>query len=228
MPEATLHFVATARLLPKKIGIAGHLRETLLAIMKMFIITISLVCFISCVSNRSEYKEIITYHDLTREQKRGNGRVVKEKYIINKKSGYKHGKYEKYDLNFLTLEEGEYINGERRGKWKLWIERDTLFVEKDYDNNGIETPLIIKEYLKYPRVLVEKRDSLPEGIVRMKLNFDSECNLVGLEVVDGIDKEFNNVISSRYKRYVKLCKKYEVQIKECEEQTEFLTIRFNL
>ncbi|MBK8737993.1 MAG: hypothetical protein IPL98_19575 [Saprospiraceae bacterium] len=57
-------------------------------------------------------REIITYQELTKEQKKVLGRVIKEKYEVKKGTKIKDGLYERYDLNYLTLERGS-VNGQR-------------------------------------------------------------------------------------------------------------------
>lgn len=194
--------------------------------MKKIQIIISIFLIIGCSSGKTVYNEVLTYHELTKEQRKVNGKVVKERYNVNEKTKLKHGIYKRYDLNFWTLEEGHYENGVKSGIWKIWQEEDKIFIEKDYNKNGVETPLIEKEFLRYPMVLVEERDSLPEGFVRMKLLFNDKCRLTSLEVVEGIDDEFNTKIADEYRRYAKLCYKYEVPIEECVEKKDSLLIHF--
>lgn len=194
--------------------------------MKKTAILISIIFLAACLSSKTVYKEVLTYHKLTKAERRINGRIVKEKFIVDKKTDLKHGYYERYDLNYRTLEQGNYENGNKSGIWKIWKEDDQIFIEKDYDNNGVETPLIKKRYLDYPMVLLEGRDTLPQGLVKMELLFDGECKLVRLKILEGIDEEFNNKISNEYKRYTRLCNKYDIPISECIEKKESLNISF--
>ncbi len=189
---------------------------------------ILLIFLFGCSSGKTLYEEVLTYHSLSKEQKRIDGKVVKEKFTVDKKTGLKHGFYERYNLNFLTLEKGNYKNGKKSGMWKIWEETDQIIIEKDYDNNGKETPLIEKGYLKYPMFLVEERDTLPQGLLKMKLEFNNECNLIDLKILEGIDEEFNSKISNEYKRYVRLCKKYDIMIEECMGIRDTLQINFEL
>jgi hypothetical protein len=71
---------------------------------------------------QSVQREIITYHELTKEQKKVLGRVIKEKYEVKKGTKFKDGLYERYDLNYLTLEHGKYVNGQKVGVWNIWNE----------------------------------------------------------------------------------------------------------
>jgi hypothetical protein len=182
-------------------------------------ITLNLSCSIG-------QREIITYHELTKEQKKVNGRVIKEKYEVKKGTKIKDGLYERYDLNFLTLEHGKYVNGQKTGVWKIWNEEDEIFIEKDFDNNGKEFPIINQDYLKFPVILVEERDSLPIGQVTMKLKFDDNCQLENLELIKGIDNIFDSLIINKYKRYASLLKKYKIPIEDCILKREILTINF--
>jgi len=195
--------------------------------MKKIQMIISIVLIIGCSSRKIVINEVLTYHELTKEQRKVSGKVVKERYNVNKKTKLKHGIYKRYDLNFRTLEEGHYENGMKSGIWKFWQKDDKIFIEKNYDNNGMETPLINKSFLRYPMVLVEERDSLPEGFLRMKLLFNDKCKLTSLEVVEGIDEEFNTKIANEYKRYAILCYKYEIPIEECVEKKNSLLIHFS-
>jgi hypothetical protein len=81
---------------------------------------------------------------------------------------------------------------------------DEIIIEKDFDNNGKEFPIINQEYLKFPMILVEERDTLPTGKITMKLKFDGSCQLENLELIKGIDNAFDSIIINKYKRYASL------------------------
>ncbi|MBK6699695.1 MAG: hypothetical protein IPG55_07285 [Saprospiraceae bacterium] len=174
--------------------------------MKFIFIILSILFAIGC-SIGAGHREIITYHKLTKEQKKVLGRIVKEKYEVRKGTKIKNGKYERYDLNFLRLEQGNYVNGQKTGVWKIWNEEDEIWIERDIDQNGKENPIINQDYLKYPIIVVEERDSLPTGRIVMKLKFDDNCQLEQLELINGIDNEFDSIIVNKYKRYARLSKK---------------------
>ena len=150
-----------------------------------------------------------------------------EKYEVKKGTAIKNGLYERYDLNFLTLEQGNYVNGQKVGIWKIWNKEDEIFIEKDFDNNGKEIPIINKDYLKYPSFLYEERDSLPFGQVTLKLKFDDSCHLENLNLIKGIDTTFDSIIIEKYKRYASLSEKYKIPIEDCIIKREILTIYFN-
>jgi len=191
------------------------------------LVKVTLVLFlVGCSSNKTPYKQVLTYHNLKKEQRAVNGKIVKEKFSVNKKTELKHGYYERYDLNYFTLEQGNYENGAKSGIWTTWQEEDQIFIEKDYDNNGVETPLIEKKYLRYPIVLVEERDTLPQGFLKMGLQFDNKCRLLSINVLEGIDEEFNHKIVNEYRGYAHLCNKYNIPISECIEKKESLIIKF--
>lgn len=196
--------------------------------MKRIKLILSIVLLVGCSSNKIVYKEVLTYHELTKEQRSIHGKVVKEKFTMDRKKGLNHGSYERYNLNYLTLEKGDYKDGKRYGLWKIWNEEDQIYIVKNYQNNGEESPLIEKRYLQYPMGLVEARDTIPQGYVKMKFLFDENCNLLSLEIVEGIDDEFNNEIASEYKRYARLCNKYAIPIDECINKTVTLKIKFAL
>ena len=191
--------------------------------MRLKIIILFMTLNLSCSIGQ---REIITYHELTIEQKKVLGRVMKEKYEVKKGTKIKDGLYERYDLNFFTLEQGKYLNGQKIGVWKIWNEEDEIFVEKDFDNNGKEFPIINQEYLKFPMILAEERDTLPIGQITMKLKFDANCQLDNLELINGIDNTFDSIIINKYKRYASLSKKYQIPIEDCILKRETLTINF--
>ena len=76
-----------------------------------FIFIILSILFALGSSIGAGHRERVTYHKLTKEQKKVLGRIVKEKYEVRKGTKIKNGKYERYDLNFLRLEQGNYVNG---------------------------------------------------------------------------------------------------------------------
>ena len=193
--------------------------------MKFIFIILSILFAIGC-SIGAGHREIITYHKLTKEQKKVLGRIVKEKYEVRKGTKIKNGKYERYDLNFLRLEQGNYVNGQKTGVWKIWNEEDEIWIERDIDQNGKENPIINQEYLKYPMIIVEERDSLPTGRIVMKLKFDDNCQLEQLELINGIDNEFDSIIVNKYKRYARLSKKYQIPIEDCLLKRDTLKILY--
>lgn len=73
--------------------------------MKFNFIILSILFTLGC-SISASHREIITYHELTKEQKKVLGRIVKEKYVVRKGTKTKNGKYEKYDLNNFRIEQG--------------------------------------------------------------------------------------------------------------------------
>ncbi|MBK7245957.1 MAG: hypothetical protein IPH98_19295 [Saprospiraceae bacterium] len=194
--------------------------------MKFIFIILSILFAIGC-SIGAGHREIITYHKLTKEQKKVLGRIVKEKYEVRKGTKIKNGKYERYDLNFLRLEQGNYVNGQKTGVWKIWNEEDEIWIERDIDQNGKENPIINQEYLKYPMIIVEERDSLPTGRIVMKLKFDDNCQLEQLELINGIDNEFDSIIVNKYKRYARLSKKYQIPIEDCTLKRDTLKILYS-
>ncbi len=198
-------------------------RKTLLATIKRKIIILFITLILGCSICQ---REIITYQELTKEQKKVLGRVIKEKYEVKKGTKIKDGLYERYDLNYLTLEHGKYVNGQKVGVWKIWNEDDEIIIEKDFDNKGKEFPIINQEYLRFPLILAVERDSLPTGQITMKLKFDSSCQLENLELIKGIDNAFDSIIINKYKRYASLCKKYQIPIEDCILKRETLTINF--
>ena len=181
---------------------------------------------VCCFSCKSVFKEVITYHKLNKEDRKIYGNIIEEKYKVDKKTKLKHGLYEKYALDFMVIEQGQYENGIKSGVWRIWNKEDEIFIEKDFANNGLETPLIFKKYLRFPMQFVEKRDTIPHGIINMKLEFDNECKLTNLEILKGIDQEFDKVILNEYKIYTILCNKYNTPIKECKEKQAFLKLEF--
>ena len=191
--------------------------------MKVKFIILSIIITLGCSIGQ---REIITYHELTKEQKKVLGRVVKEKYEIRKGTKIKNGLYERYDLNFLTLEQGNYVDGQKAGVWKMWNEEDEIFIEKDFDKNGKENPIINQDYLKHPMILVEERDSLPTGQIVMKLKFDENCQLGQLELLKGIDTQFDSIIINKYKRYARLSKKYNMPLEDCLLKRDTLKILY--
>ena len=193
--------------------------------MKFIFIILSILFAIGC-SIGAGHREIITYHKLTKEQKKVLGRIVKEKYEVRKGTKVKNGKYERYDLNFLRLEQGNYVNGQKTGVWKIWNEEDEIWIERDIDQNGKENPIINQDYLKYPIIVVEERDSLPTGRIVMKLKFDDNCQLEQLELINGIDNEFDSIIVNKYKRYARLSKKYQIPIEDCLLKRDTLKILY--
>ena len=194
--------------------------------MKFIFIILSILFAIGC-SIGAGHREIITYHKLTKEQKKVLGRIVKEKYEVRKGTKIKNGKYERYDLNFLRLEQGNYVNGQKTGVWKIWNEEDEIWIERDIDQNGKENPIINQEYLKYPMIIVEERDSLTTGRIVMKLKFDDNCKLEQLELINGIDNEFDSIIVNKYKRYARLSKKYQIPIEDCTLKRDTLKILYS-
>ncbi len=194
--------------------------------MKFIFIILSILFAIGC-SIGAGHREIVTYHELTKEQKKVLGRIVKEKYEVRKGTKIKNGKYERYDLNFLRLEQGNYVNGQKTGVWKIWNEEDEIWIERDIDQNGKENPIINQEYLKYPMIIVEERDSLPTGRIVMKLKFDDNCQLEQLELINGIDNEFDSIIVNKYKRYARLSKKYQIPIEDCTLKRDTLKILYS-
>lgn len=195
----------------------------LLATMRLKMIILFTTLILGCSIGQ---REIIKYHELTKEQKKVLGRVIKEKFEVKKGTKIKDGVYERYDLNFLTLEQGKYVNGQKAGVWIIWNEEDEIFIEKDFDNNGKEFPIINQDYLRFPMILAEERDSLPIGQVIMKLKFDETCQLENLELIKGIDMTFDSIIINKYKRYASLSKKYQIPIEDCILKRETLTINF--
>jgi len=193
--------------------------------MKFIFIILSILYALGC-SIGAGHREIVTYHELTKEQKKVLGRIVKEKYEVRKGTKVKNGKYERYDLNFLRLEQGNYVNGQKTGVWKIWNEEDEIWIEKDFDQNGKENPIINQDYLKYPIIVVEERDSLPTGRIVMKLKFDDNCQLEQLELINGIDNEFDSIIVNKYKRYARLSKKYQIPIEDCLLKRDTLKILY--
>ncbi len=193
--------------------------------MKFIFIILSILYALGC-SIGAGHREIVTYHELTKEQKKVLGRIVKEKYEVRKGTKIKNGKYERYDLNFLRLEQGNYVNGQKTGVWKIWNEEDEIWIEKDFDQNGKENPIINQDYLKYPIIVVEERDSLPTGRIVMKLKFDDNCQLEQLELINGIDNEFDSIIVNKYKRYARLSKKYQIPIEDCLLKRDTLKILY--
>lgn len=189
---------------------------------------IFLILTIGCSINKANQEEIITYHELTKKEKRINGRIIKEKYQLKPSTKIKHGKYERFDKNFIPLERGYYKNGIKSSVWEIWNAEDQIIIKKDFDQGGTETPVIEKEYLNYPVVLVEQRDSLPEGVIIMGLEFNSDCTLNQLKILQGIDPEFDNTIANRYKRYSRLSHKYGIPITECVQKKDSLIINFKL
>lgn len=105
------------------------------------------------------------------------------------------------------------MNGQKTGVWKIWNEEDEIWIERDIDQNGKENPIINQEYLKYPMIIVEERDSLPTGRIVMKLKFDDNCQLEQLELINGIDNEFDSIIVNKYKRYARLSKSIKFLLK---------------
>lgn len=193
--------------------------------MKFIFIILSILYALGC-SIGAGHREIVTYHELTKEQKKVLGRIVKEKYEVRKGTKIKNGKYERYDLNFLRLEQGNYVNGQKTGVWKIWNEEDEIWIENDFDQNGKENPIINQDYLKYPIIVVEERDSLPTGRIVMKLKFDDNCQLEQLELINGIDNEFDSIIVNKYKRYARLSKKYQIPIEDCLLKRDTLKILY--
>lgn len=193
--------------------------------MKFIFIILSILYALGC-SIGSGHREIVTYHELTKEQKKVLGRIVKEKYEVRKGTKIKNGKYERYDLNFLRLEQGDYVNGQKTGVWKIWNDEDEIWIEKDFDQNGKENPIINQDYFKYPMIVVEERDSLPTGRIVMKLKFDDNCQLQQLELINGIDNEFDSIIVNKYKRYARLSKKYQIPIEDCLLKRDTLKILY--
>ncbi len=204
-------------------GPSRHIHKTLLATMKPRIIILLITLIFGCSICQ---REIITYQELTKEQKKVLGRVIKEKYEVKKGTKIKDGLYERYDLNYSTLEHGKYVNGQKVGVWKIWNEDDEIIIEKDFDNKGKEFPIINQEYLKFPMILAEERDSLPTGQITIKLKFDGSCQLENLELIKGIDNAFDSIIINKYKRYAGLCKKYQIPKEDCILKRETLTINF--
>lgn len=193
--------------------------------MKFIFIILSILFALGC-SIGAGHREIVTYHKLTKEQKKVLGRIVKEKYEVRKGTKIKNGKYERYDLNFLRLEQGNYVNGQKTGIWKKWNEEDEIWIERDFDQNEKENPIINQEYLKYPLIIVEERDSLPTGRIVMKLKFDNNCQLEQLELINGIDNEFDSIIVNQYIRYARLSKKYQIPIEDCTLKRDTLKILY--
>jgi hypothetical protein len=196
--------------------------------MNELILVISFLMIIGCSTSKTACQEVVTYHELTKQERSINGRIVKEKFTVDRKTDLKPGSYELYDLNYRTLEQGNYENGVKTGIWKIWQQDDEIFIEKDYDNGGRETALIEKYHLKYPMILVEERDTFPQGLIIMELLFDNQCILISLNILEGIDEEFDHKISNEYWRYTKLCNKYDIPIEECNEKRDSLVLNFHL
>src|SRR5690606_33735442 len=125
------------------------------------------------------------------------------------------------------LEQGDYINGQKTGVWKIWNVEDEIWIEKDFDQSGKETPIINQDYLKYPIILAEERDSLPTGLIVLKLKFNDKCQLEQLELINGIDNEFDSIIVNKYKRYASLSEKYQKPIEDCTLKRDTLKIIYN-
>lgn len=196
--------------------------------MRKIIILISLFTLIGCSTIKVNKNEKLTYHILSKEEKLINGKIIKEKYEVEPGTNIKHGNYERYDKNFLILEQGKFYKGEKIGIWKIWNAKDRIFIEKDFDKDSIEIPIIEKRYLNYPMVFVEERDTLPQGLIMLYLNFSDNCQLIKSEVIKGIDQEFDEEVLSRYQNFVKLSNKYEIPIEECAMKKDSLKINFKL
>lgn len=194
--------------------------------MKFNFIILSILFTLGC-SISASHREIITYHELTKEQKKVLGRIVKEKYEVRKGTKIKNGKYEKYDLNNFRIEQGNYVNGEKSGVWKIWKEEDAIWIERDFDHHGKENPIILQDYLKYPMILFEERDSLATGQIVMKLEFDDNCQLEQIKLINGIDYEFDSIIVNEYKRYARLSNKYQIPIEDCTLKRDTLKILYS-
>lgn len=60
----------------------------------------------------------------------------------------------------------------------------------------------------------------------MKLKFDNNCQLEQLELINGIDNEFDSIIVNQYKRYARLSKKYQIPIEDCTLKRDTLKILY--
>lgn len=193
---------------------------------KGMLLFMSALMLCACNSNKSTVKEVTTYYELTKEQRQINGKVIKETYQVQKAGNLKNGYYKKYDLNQTLLEKGNFSNGRKIGIWEIWNHEDQIWIHKDFSNEGEEKAIVVKEYLKYPFDIIEERDTLPIGQIILGLQFNDACNLIHSKIVNGIDQVFDQEILERYRRYVQLCNKYHLEVAECVNEEEQLSITF--
>ncbi len=200
--------------------------KPLLYTMKKITALLLILIVNSCSIGKVAKKEVLTYHELPKEQKLIYGKVVKERYEVKKGTKVKHGIYERYSLNALLLEKGTYENGEKTRIWAIWNNEDEIWIEKNFNQDGKENAIIHQEYLSFPMDIVEKRDTLPIGQVVLKVTFIKDCELEKAEILRGVDREFDTRIVNEYKRYVWLCNKYHKPIEECIQNRDTLRINF--
>jgi len=132
-----------------------------------------LLCLSSLVSlNAQNLKQI--------KQKTAD-KNFEELFTIDKKTGLKHGDYQKYIGKTILVEEGKYIQGKKDGEWKTY-RKGVVFKTEIYNNGTLETEpsknLITSKYgvgeiLNGERIGLWKF-YLKDGTLQAKYNYNTK------------------------------------------------------
>ena len=146
-------------------------------------------------------------------------------------------KYVQYDEIGGDIRKIEYYDSKRRiERDKVW--KDTLIRETKYtyyDNNQVikrydvtnnrALPTELNINFNYP---VLARENEIEGMVEVKLDYNSDCVPVFFKVLDSLGHGIDEEVNKKMKIMIGLAKKYSITFNNCTESNDNFKINFKL
>lgn len=157
-------------------------------------------------------------------------------YVLRKKKHIKSGEYRHFHKNATLKEVGTFTENVKTGIWKTFNEKGALRIlqefekgkkisekrfgiwleyhEKgevvtgfDYDKNE-SIPTQIRVSIKYPP---KAREAGIEGVVKIKLHIDENCEIQELHLVEGISPDCDKEALTTIQRFYTFMKKYNIE-----------------
>ena len=176
---------------------------------------------------------------------------IKNSYSIIKRSGkVKHGAFKAYYFNGNLKTSGFYHHGKKDSTWITYTDRGAIKHKAQYMRGKktgvwvsfVENGLIAKQYdhdqkkelpsminfqglFKFPDSA--QKDGV-DGIVTGILFFDGDCEIVEIEFEDTPLEVFRVATREGLKRMIRLSKKYNIPIKDCEDGQTIFKVNFKL
>jgi hypothetical protein len=181
-----------------------------------------LACNINAQSDQSLGKCLIDSSKLILKQDfYTNGRIHAQGFTFNNE---KYGDWQYYNSSGKIVRRVEYCNGIVKDIQLKYLDQGKV-IERYDALNKTQLPSLINIRFEYPDIA---RDNEIQGVVKVKLEYDSLCILNSYRVLNhlgyGIDEEVKRGMDEN----VTLSQKYHVTREDCETAQDTLKINFTL
>ena len=206
---------------------------------KLFLVLIAHLCSLILIG-QSTTKRLFKYQ---------NTQTLKEDYaVLTTDTIIKHGMYRYYFINQKLRLQGNYVLGEKDGKWEhyaddgnyrtieyykngaktgIWLDFTSGEVVQRYDQDKQKTlpPLLPKVYIEYP---ASGRETEIEGMVEIKFLLDEHCEILDAIPIKTLGPDFEQAVIKGYRLRHAMMKKYKVEIPGCDVGEQIFSVNFAL